>query len=54
MATRKGMSISGNYAHPIYYMPCLYIYFVFKKIERSDEIVFYILLKTQPPSDKVF
>ena len=28
--------------------------FVFKKNERSDKIVFYILFKTQRPSDKVF
>ena len=56
MATRKGIDISGKYAAPhILHMPCSYImYFVFKKIERSDKIVFYILFKTQRPSDTVF
>ena len=54
MATRKGINTSGNYAAPIYYMLCSYVYFVFKKIERSDKIVFYILFKTQRPSDMVF
>ena len=34
-------------------MPCPYMYFVFKKNERSDKIVFYILLVTQRPSDTV-
>ena len=54
MATRKGINISENYTTPIYYMPCSYMYFVFKKNERSDKIVFYILFKTQQPSDTVF
>ena len=54
MATRKGINISGNTPHPIYYMPCSYMYFVFKKNERSDKIIFYILFKTQRPSDTVF
>ena len=30
------------------------MYFVFTKNERSDKIVFYILFKTQQPSDTVF
>ena len=48
MATRKGINISGNYTAPHIY--ALYI----KKIERSDKIAFYILFKTQRPSDTVF
>ena len=45
MATRKGINISGNYVAPhkldafFIYQVCLY--FVLKKIERSDRIVFY-------------
>ena len=55
MATRKGINISGSYMpHPIYYMPCSYMYFVLKKNERSERIVFYILFKTQRPSGTVF
>ena len=54
MATRKGIKFPGTTPHPIYYMPCPYMYFVFKKNERSDKIVFYILFKTQRPSDTVF
>ena len=53
MATRKGINVSGNYAAP-HKMPCSCMYFVLKKNERSDKIVFYILLKTQRPSDTVF
>ena len=46
MATRKGINISGSYMpHPIYYMPCSYMYFVLKKNERSERIVFYIIFK---------
>ena len=57
MATRKGINVSANYAAPhilnalfIY----IYMYFVFKKIKRSDKIVFYIPFKTQRSSDTVF
>ena len=48
MAIRKDINISGNYAAPhiLHALPCSYIYFVLKKIERSDKIVFYILLKS--------
>ena len=53
MATRKDINVSGNCAAP-YEIPCLYMYFGLKKIERSDKIVFYILLKTQRPPDTVF
>ena len=54
MATRKGINISGNYAAP-HILNALFIYVLkFKKIERSDKIVFYILFKTQRPSDTVF
>ena len=56
MATRKGIHISGNHPAPhiLHALFILYMYFVFKKIERSDKIVFYILFKTQRPSDTVF
>ena len=57
MPTRKGINISGNYAAPyILYVLFIYIYmyFVFFLNERSDKIVFYILFKTQRPSDTVF
>ena len=56
MSTRKGINISGNYAAPHNYRPCSYssMYFVFKKIERSGKIVFYILFKAQRPFDTVF
>ena len=56
MATRKGINISGNYAAPrilhalFTYVLCIY----FKKIKRSDKIVFYILFKTQRLSGTVF
>ena len=47
MATRKGIDISRNYAalHKLYafFVLC----FVFKKMERSDKVVSYIILKTQ-------
>ena len=54
MATRKGINFPGTTPHPIYYVPCSYMYFVFKKNEGSDKIVFYILFKSQRPSDTVF
>ena len=55
MATRKGINIPGNYAAPyILHALFIYMYLVFKKIERSDKIVFYIIFKTQRPSDTVF
>ena len=54
MATRKGINISGNYAAP----HILHAFFIYglniKKNEMSDKIVFYILFKTQRPSDTVF
>ena len=54
MATRKGINISGNSAAP-HILHALFIYVLcLKKIERSEKIVFYILLKTQRPSDTVF
>ena len=54
MSTRKGINISGNYASS-YLLHALFIYVLcFKKNERSDKIVSYILLKTQRPSDTVF
>ena len=54
MATRKGINISGNYAAP-HVSHALFIYVLrILKIGRSDKIVFYILLKTQRPSDTVF
>ena len=58
MATRKGINISGTYVvHHNLYAPFSYtpsMYFVFKKLERSDRIVFHIALKTQRPSDTMF
>ena len=55
MATRKGINISGNYAAPhILHALFIYMYFEFLKIAKSDNIVFYILFKTQRPSDTVF
>ena len=54
MAIRKGINISGNYATP-HILIVLFIYVLcILKNERSDEIAFYIILKTQPPSDTVF
>ena len=54
MATTKGINISGNYAAP-HILHALLIYVLcLKKNERSDKIVFYILFKTQRPSDTVF
>ena len=57
-ASQKGHKhlFPGTTPQPIYYMPCSYIimYFVCKKVEKSDKIVFYILLKTQRPFDTVF
>ena len=54
MATRKGINVSGNYAGP-HILNALFIYVLcIKKNERSDKIVFYILFKTQRPSDTVF
>ena len=50
----RAYTFPGTTPHPIYYMPCSYMYFVFKKNERSDKIVFYILLKTQRLSDTMF
>ena len=53
MATRKGINISWNYAAP-HILNGLFIYALcILKIERSDKIVFYILFKTQRPSDAV-
>ena len=46
MATRKGIHISGNYAAPYILHALFCMYFVFKKIERSDQIVSNILFKT--------
>ena len=54
MATREGINISGNYAAPDILHALFIMYFVFKKIERSDQIVFSFLFKTQRPSDTVF
>ena len=57
MPTRKGINISGNFAVPhILYALFIYVYVLctYKKIERSDRIVFYILFKTQRTSDTVF
>ena len=55
MPTRTGINISGNYAAlHILHALFIYMYFVFKKNERSDRIVFYIFFKAQRPSDTVF
>ena len=54
MATRKGINVSGNYAAP-HILNGLFMYVLcILKIEKSDKIVFYILFKTQRPSDTVF
>ena len=54
MTTRKGINISGNYAGPMYCMPCsLHVLCIFFN-ERSDKVILYILFKTQRPSDAVF
>ena len=54
MATRRGINISGNYAAP-HTLHALFMYVLrIKKTERSNKIVFYILFKTQRPSDTVF
>ena len=54
MATRKGIKVSGNDAAP-HILNALFIYVLcIKNIERSDKIVFYIIFKTQRPSDTVF
>ena len=54
MATRKGINVSGNYAAP-HILNTLFIYILCIFLnERSDKIVFHILLKTQRPSDTVF
>ena len=54
MATREGIHISGIYVVHLK----LYAYFIYilciKKNEISDRMVFYIVLKNQPPSDTVF
>ena len=52
MATEKGINISGTYVvHHEFY--AIFIY-VLCKIERSDRMVFYIVFKSQRPSDTVF
>ena len=54
MATGKSINISGTYAAPhILHVLFIYVLRIFK-IERSDMMVFYILFKTQRPSDTVF
>ena len=53
--TRKGINISRNYAAPHILHAALFIdVLCIKKKERSDKIVFYILFKSQRPSDMVF
>ena len=56
MATRKGINISGNYAapHKLYHMPFSYMYFVLFLVERSDKVVFYILLKLDDHPTRCF
>ena len=46
MATRKSINISGNYAAPNILHPLFICVLCIKKNERSDKIVFYILLKS--------
>ena len=54
MPTKKGINISGNYAAP-HILHALFIHVLcVYKTERSDKIVFYILLKNQQPSDMLF
>ena len=54
MTTRNGINVFGNYAAP-HILNALFIYVLcVLKTERSDKVVFYILLKTQRPSDTVF
>ena len=50
MSTRKGVNISGNYAAPIYYMPCSYMYFVFSKMKVRTESysIFFLKLNDHP------
>ena len=52
---QKGHNIfPGTTPHPTYYMPCSYLYFEFKKIERWDKIVFYILFKLNDHPTRCF
>ena len=54
MTTRKGINISEHYVvsinaiYPFIHVLCII------KIERLDRNVFYIVFKTQRPSDTVF
>ena len=54
MAIRKGIHISGHYVVLINAIWLFILVFCILKIERSDRIVFYIVFKTQRPSDTVF
>ena len=54
MASRKGINTSGHYVVSINATSFHLMYFEFKKIERSDLIILYIVFKTQRPSDTVF
>ena len=54
METGKGINVSGNYAAP-HVLNGLFIYVLcFFLNERTVNLVFYILFKTQRPSDTVF
>ena len=54
MTTRKSINISGNYVVSINAIRLFIYVLCILKIERSDRIVFYIIFKTQRPSDTVF
>ena len=56
MTTRKGINISGNYGAP-HILHALFIYICnlhLKKMKGRTKSYFYIILKTQRPSDTVF
>ena len=54
MATKKDINISWTYVvHHKLYAFFIYVLCILK-IERSGRIVFYIVFKTQRPSDTVF
>ena len=53
MISRKSINISGHYVVSINPMPFHILCTLKSKIERSGRSVFYIVLKTQRPSDTV-
>ena len=54
MPTRKDINISGNYAAPIYYMPCSYMHFVFQKLKGRTKSYFTFFLKLNDHPTRCF